>query len=77
MSSFSPIDIKINERYKRAEYHIDHGDGMDYYHVGFSLGAGNMAPYKNDTIWYSKNYRTWKVLDNGPLRSTFQLTFEE
>jgi hypothetical protein len=67
----------LNERYKRGEYHIDHGDGMDYYHVGFSLGAGNMAPYKNDTIWYSKNYRTWKVLDNGPLRSTFQLTFDE
>ncbi len=67
----------INEWYKRAEYHIDHGEGMDYYHVGFSLGAGNMAPYKNDSIWYSKNYRTWKVLDNGPLRSTFQLTFDE
>lgn len=69
--------LVINERYKRGEYHIDHGDGVDYYHVGFSLGAGNMAPYKNDTIWYSKNYRTWKVLDNGPLRSTFQLTFDE
>ncbi|MNT75427.1 hypothetical protein D3C72_2143220 [compost metagenome] len=45
----------INERYKRNEYHIDHGDGMDYYHVGFSLGAGNMAPYVNDTIRYSAN----------------------
>ena len=67
----------INERYKRGEYHVDHGDGIDYYHVGFTLGAGNMAPYKNDTIWYSKNYRNWKVLDNGPLRSTFQLTFDE
>ncbi len=69
--------LVINERYKRGEYHIDHGDGVDYYHVGFSLGAGNMAPYKNDTIWYSKNYSTWKVLDNGPLRSTFQLSFDE
>ncbi|MNF73886.1 hypothetical protein D3C84_559020 [compost metagenome] len=65
----------INERYKRNEYHIDHGDGMDYYHVGFSLGAGNMAPYVNDTIRYSANYGQWKVLDNGPLRSTFQLTY--
>ena len=69
--------LVINERYKRGEYHVDHGDGVDYYHVGFSLGAGNMAPYKNDTIWYSKNYSAWKVLDNGPLRSTFQLTFDE
>ncbi len=69
--------LVINERYKRGEYHIDHGDGMDYYHVGFTLGAGNLMPYKNDTIWYSKNYVNWKVLDNGPLRSTFQLTFDE
>jgi hypothetical protein len=66
----------INERYKRGDYHIDHGDGMDYYHVGFSLGAGNMAPYVNDTIRYSGNYHRWKVLDNGPLRSTFQLFFD-
>jgi hypothetical protein len=69
--------LVINERYKRGEYHIDHGDGMDYYHVGFTLGAGNLMPYKNDTIRYSKNYVKWKVLDNGPLRSTFQLTFDE
>jgi hypothetical protein len=66
----------INERYKRMEYHVDHGDGMDYYHVGFSLGAGNMAPYVNDTIRYSANYHQWKVLDNGPLRSTFQLIYD-
>jgi hypothetical protein len=66
----------LNERYKRNEYHIDHGDGMDYYHVGFSLGAGNMAPYVKDSIYYSANYHQWKVLDNGPLRSTFQLIYD-
>jgi len=66
----------INERYKQGEYHMDHGDGMDYYHVGFSLGAGNMAPYLNDTVRYSGNYHQWKVLDNGPLRSTFQLFYD-
>jgi hypothetical protein len=66
----------INERYKRMEYHVDHGDGMDYYHVGLSLGAGNMAPIVNDTIRYSANYHYWKVLDNGPLRSSFQLIYD-
>ncbi len=69
--------LVLNERYKRGEYHIDHGDGMDYYHVGLTLGAGDTDPYINDTIWYSRNYRQWKVLDNGPLRSTFQLSYEE
>jgi hypothetical protein len=67
----------INERYKRNEYHIDHGDGMDYYHVGFTLGAGNMMPYLKDSIWYSKNYTTYKVLDNGPLRTSFQLSYDD
>jgi hypothetical protein len=68
--------LVLNERYKRNDYHLDHGDGLDYYHVGYTLGAGNMAPFIKDTIRYSGNYHQWKVLDNGPLRSTFQLTFD-
>ncbi|MEI6948634.1 DUF4861 family protein [Paraflavisolibacter sp. H34] len=68
----------LNERYQRkGNYHEDNGDGLDYYHVGLSLGAGAIAPYIHDTLWYPKNYRGWKVLDNGPLRSTFQLFYEE
>ncbi|MFG6686769.1 DUF4861 family protein [Mariniflexile sp. HNIBRBA6329] len=67
----------INERYKRGKYHEDHGDGLDYYHVGYTLGAGNCAPFLNDSIWYSKNYTKYEVLDNGPLRTTFKLYFDE
>jgi hypothetical protein len=36
-----------------------------------------MAPYLKDTVRYSGNYRSSKVLDNGPLRSTFQLSYDE
>ncbi|WP_198288038.1 DUF4861 family protein [Flavobacterium sp. WG21] len=68
--------LVLNDRYKRNDYHIDHGDGLDYYHVGHTLGAGNMAPYVKDTIRYSGNYHQWKILDNGPLRTTFQLTYD-
>ena len=67
----------LNERYKQGEYHIDHGDGLDYYHVGLTLGAGGIAPYLHDTIWHSKNYRKWEVLDNGPLRTSFRLDYDE
>ena len=35
-----------------------------------------MAAYVKDTIRYSANYRQWKILDNGPLRTSFQLTFD-
>jgi hypothetical protein len=67
----------INERYKRGKYHENMGDGMDYYHVGLTLGAGNIAPYLNDTIWYDGTYASWKILDSGPLRTTFQLSYNE
>ncbi|UWY26981.1 DUF4861 domain-containing protein [Flavobacterium sp. TR2] len=68
--------LVLNDRYKRNDYHIDHGDGLDYYHVGYTLGAGNMAPFVKDTIRYSGNYHRWKILDNGPLRTTFQLIYD-
>jgi Domain of unknown function (DUF4861) len=67
----------INERYKRGKYHEDLGDGMDYYHVGYTLGAGNSMPIVKDSIYYSKNYIRYKVLDNGPLRTAFQLEYDE
>lgn len=66
----------INDRYKGGDYHTDHGDGLDYYHVGLTLGAGDIAPYLNDSICYSRNYQAWKILDNGPLRSTFRLEYD-
>lgn len=69
--------LVIDKRYKRGNYHEDAGDGLDYYHVGLTLGAGGIAPFINDTIRYAKTFSTWKILDNGPLRSTFQLGYDE
>ena len=40
------------------------------------MGAGDIAPYSKDSIWYPKNYSSWKVLDNGPLRSSFELSYD-
>lgn len=67
----------INEWYKKNDYHHDNGDGMDYYGVGLTLGAGDIAPVLKDSVVYSLNYHHWKVLDNGPLRTTFQLGYDE
>jgi len=68
-------DLIINKWYKSGDYHIDHGEGLDCYGVGLTLGAGDIAPYINDSIYFTNNFKSWKILDNGPLRSTFQLTY--
>ena len=66
----------INEWYSTDKYHEDNGTGLDYYHVGYFLGAGDIAPILKDSIWFPKNYTRWKVLDNGPLRSSFILYYD-
>jgi hypothetical protein len=68
--------LVINNWYKGDDYHKDHGEGLDYYSVGQTLGAGDIALYHNNTIQFTKHYRTHQVLDNGPLRTTFKLGFE-
>lgn len=60
---------------KGFNYHADHGDGLDCYKVGRTLGAGAMAPYEKDSLWLGRNYMAYKVLDNGPIRVSFQLDY--
>jgi hypothetical protein len=68
--------LVINDWYRINDYHRDNGDGMDYYSVGLTLGAGDIAPIVKDSIVFPLNYHHWKVLDNGPLRTTFELGYD-
>lgn len=70
----------VKERYRKEleegiSYHTDHGDGLDYYKVGPTLGAGTPALLVNDTIAYPYGYATYNIVDNGPLRFTVKLTY--
>lgn len=64
-----------DELAKAISYHIDHGNGMDCYAVGPTLGGGTSALMVNDTIVYPYCYQTYEILDNGPLRFTMKLVF--
>jgi hypothetical protein len=70
-------ELVINKWYKEGNYHKDNGEGMDYYGVGKTLGAGDIGFFVNDSIIFTNNYTSWRVLDNGPFRSTFQLRYSE
>lgn len=75
-------EMKIDQWYKddiagTASYHEDHGEGLDDYKVGRSLGAGAMAPYVNGKLWLNENFASQQLLENGPLRTTFKLTYKD
>lgn len=68
--------LVVNDWYASGDYHKDHGEGLDYYSVGHTLGAGDVAPYVEGKLHFSKHYRKHQVLDNGPLRTTFRLDYD-
>lgn len=58
-------------------YHVDHGNGMDCYNVGPTLGGGTAALLSDSAIIYPYCYTDYKILDNGPLRFTVELTYPQ
>lgn len=61
--------------YQSVSYHVDHGNGLDCYKVGPTLGGGAAALMVGDTIVYPYCYATQEILDNGPLRFTVKLVY--
>ena len=68
--------LVINTWYDRGDYHEDHGQGLDLYSVGPSLGCGGLAIWHNKNLYSSRNFTSWKIYENGPLRLRFELTYE-
>ena len=56
-------------------YHFDHGYGLDCYKVGPTLGCGAPALMENGLLVMPYSYKDYKILDNGPLRFTVELTY--
>ncbi len=65
----------VNDLSGAASYHDDHGEGVDFYKVGRTLGLGMTAPFHNDTLCLGDNFVSVEILDAGPLRITFKLTY--
>lgn len=72
----------INKWYKKTvtgkgSYHKDTGEGLDNFHVGKSRGIGGIAKKVDTTYYLSKNFSSWKTITNGPIRTSFVLTYKD
>lgn len=63
------------EMEQETTYHFDHGYGLDCYKVGPTLGCGAPALMSGGEMILPYCYKTYKILDNGPLRFTVQLDY--
>lgn len=66
---------EANELYHSISYHVDHGNGLDCYKVGPTLGCGTTALIDGNNIVYPYCWKEFEIMENGPLRFTVKLTY--
>src|SRR5258708_19546501 len=49
---------------------------MDRYEVGGSRGCGGTGVWDGQKLYVGRNYKTWRVIANGPIRAIFELTYD-
>ncbi len=72
-------DLVVEKWYAKGhdEYHIDTGEGADFYDVGETLGAGGTALWAGDSLVRADNFTSWKVIATGPIRTIFTVEYPE
>lgn len=67
--------LVMSDRFNKAIYgkpkvsfHLDHGDGMDSYGVGATLGCGADALVSSEKLIYPWCWTDYKIIENGPIR---------
>ncbi|MDF1549421.1 MAG: DUF4861 family protein [Bacteroidales bacterium] len=74
-----PIINKWYAKHTSGEgsYHADTGEGLDNFHVGSSRGCGGLGVYVDSVLYVSKNFKAYKTLSNGPIRTSFTLDYAD
>lgn len=58
-----------------GSFHLDHGNGLDAYGVGPTLGCGTPALIDGEKFVLPYCYKDYDILDNGPLRFSVCLEY--
>lgn len=67
--------IESTYYHANGSFHLDHGNGMDGYGVGPTLGCGAPALLVDGKWTLPYCYQNYEILDNGPLRFTVRLDY--
>ncbi len=67
--------LVVNEWYMTDDYHLDSGQGADFYGVGKSRGCGGLGIWAGGKLHTSRNFTRSRVLANGPIRLVFELSY--
>jgi pectinesterase len=71
-------DLVLDKWYAAGHdaYHLDKGEGADFYKVGPTLGAGATAIWRGGKLHRAENFKTHRIIADGPIRAIFELDFD-
>lgn len=71
-------DLVLDKWYAAGHdaYHLDKGEGADFYKVGPTLGGGATAIWRGGKMHRAENFKTYRIIADGPIRAIFELDFE-
>ncbi len=59
----------------KRSYHVDHGEGADFFSVGRTLGRGGSAIWSGDSLLQPGVFASYRILTTGPTRAQFEVTY--
>src|SRR3569832_220699 len=65
----------MDRQLKSGDQHHFHGEGLDFYDVGTTRGAGGLGIWYDNKLWVSRNWRSHEILKNGPDVASFKVDY--
>lgn len=68
--------LVINEMYRTQDFFNPANPAQDDFKVGKTRGDGGLGIWQDGKLFVSGNYRSYKIITTGPIRSEFELTYD-
>jgi hypothetical protein len=65
----------MDRQLRTGDQHGYHGEGLDFYNVGTGRGAGGLGVWYDNKLWTSRNYRTYRIIKDGPDVADFEVNY--
>ncbi|GFE85258.1 DUF4861 family protein [Steroidobacter agaridevorans] len=60
---------------RTGDQHAYHGEGLDFYNVGTSRGAGGLGIWYDNKLWTSRNFIRHRILSSGGKLADFEVDY--
>lgn len=65
----------MERQLKTGFQHDYHGEGIDFYNVNTTRGAGGLGIWYDNKLWVSRNFKSYRILQNGPDVAKFEVDY--